>query len=145
VLEACSSFNDVKLEVAVGDGEPALNTKVKKLYCEAGNIDNCPCIDMLEKLDAAALLRKATPNGEVLVIKGSEKSGYSQDRCYTDATSLRAEFAKGEAAIHPGDLKGSVGPLIRAILAPLLQCKDAAFTKAHKDLANAAKKNAKKK
>merc|ERR1712110_856793 len=100
---------------------------------------------MLEKLDAMALLRKNNPNGELFVIKGSEKSGYTEDRCYKDAATLRAEFAKGEATIHPGDLKGSFGPLMRAVLGPLFQCKEAAFTKAHKDLANAAKKTAKKK
>jgi len=58
---------------------------------------------------------------------------------------VREEFAKGEAAIHPGDLKASVTPLVRAVLGPLLQCKDASFVKAHKDLANAAKKMGKTK
>jgi len=140
-----AEFKDVAFDVLVGDGEPAVNGKVKKFYCLAGDVDNNPCIDLLEKLDAAGRLRKATTNGEFLVIKGSEKSGHPDDRFFNDSKSVREEFAKGEAVIHPGDLKASVTPLVRAVIRPLLQCKEASFVKAHKDLANAAKKAGKKK
>jgi len=145
VLEADNSFKDCSLDVLVGEGEPAINSKVKKLYCLAGDIDNCPCVDVLEKLDATGLLRNANPNGELLVIKGSEKSGHLEDRRFKDATALREDFKKGEATIHPGDLKGAVGPLVRVVLGPIFQCKAPEFTKAHKQLADAAKKASKKK
>merc|ERR1712032_276115 len=144
-LAPIAAFTDVAFDVLVGDGEPAVNGKIKKFYCLAGDVENNPCIDLLEKLDAAGRLRKATPNGEFLVIKGSEKSGHPSDRFFPDSKAVREEFAKGEAAIHPGDLKASVTPLVRAVLGPLLQCKDASFVKAHKDLANAAKKMGKTK
>jgi len=145
ILGTGASFSDIALGVMVGEGEPAINGKVKKLYCMGGDVENCPCIDILEKLDAAGQARKSNPNSEFLVIKGSEKSGHLEDRCFQDAKSLRAEFAKGEDTLHPGDLKGAMGPVVRDLLAPIFKCKDEGFTKAHKELANAAKKSQKKK
>lgn len=144
VDDAPVTFKDVSLDVLVGDGEPAINSKIKKIYCLAGDIENCPCVDILEKLDATGQLRRATQSKELLVIKGSEKSGHPDDRAFKDAKAIKDEFAKGEAAIHPGDLKASVSPAVRAVLGPILQCKDADFTKAHKQLSDAAKKSKKK-
>eukprot|EP00928_Gymnodinium_smaydae_P023456 TRINITY_DN19356_c0_g1_i1.p1 TRINITY_DN19356_c0_g1~~TRINITY_DN19356_c0_g1_i1.p1 ORF type:complete len:879 (+),score=155.44 TRINITY_DN19356_c0_g1_i1:139-2775(+) len=145
VVTACALSKDVPFGVMIGEGEAALNTKIKKFYCLAGDVENNPCIETLEKLDAAGALRRNNPKDEFLVIKGSEKSGYPEDRCFADAKRLRDEFAKGETAIHPGDLKASVAPLVRGVLGPLFACKDAAFTKAHKELSAAAKKAPKKK
>eukprot|EP00930_Biecheleria_cincta_P023568 TRINITY_DN17017_c0_g2_i1.p1 TRINITY_DN17017_c0_g2~~TRINITY_DN17017_c0_g2_i1.p1 ORF type:complete len:874 (+),score=185.29 TRINITY_DN17017_c0_g2_i1:65-2623(+) len=144
VEDAAVTFKDVSLDVLVGDGEPAINSKIKKLYCLAGDIENCPCVDLLEKLDATGQLRRATQVQELLVIKGSEKSGHPEDRTFKDAKAVKDEFAKGEAAIHPGDLKASVSPAVRTVLGPILQCKDPDFTKAHKQLSDAAKKLKKK-
>lgn len=144
VLDTGMSFSDVRFDVLIGEGEPAINGKIKKFYCLAGDIDNCPCIDILEKLDASGQLRKANPNGEFLVIKGSEKSGHPEDRCFKEAKDLREEFAKGEIALHPGDLKASASLLIRSVIGPIFQCKVPEFTKACKQLADAAKKVAKK-
>mmetsp|Transcript_73830 Transcript_73830/g.171247 ORF Transcript_73830/g.171247 Transcript_73830/m.171247 type:complete len:857 (+) Transcript_73830:83-2653(+) len=145
ILELEPTFTDVPLEVLVGDGEPTVNGRVKKLFCLAGDAVNCPCIDLLEKLDATGQLRRHNPNGEFLVISGNAKSGHLEDRAYSNAASIREAFSQGEASVHPGDLKAAVAPLVRAVLGPLLQCKDPGFLKAHKELANAAKKSVKKK
>ena len=135
---------DAPADVAVGDGEllllepqPDVVKKIKKAFCEPGNVAHCPPIALAVEV-ALAYGEGAAPRQLVVPSKGAEPQSFGS------GAQLQAAFAAG--TLHPGDLKPAVrdaawGTLsrVRAAVAA-----DNALAAAEKEVAKAAKKNKKK-
>ncbi|KAL7468400.1 hypothetical protein ACHAXS_008629 [Conticribra weissflogii] len=84
-------------------------SKMKKAFCEPGNVDFCPPIELLAyfaNLDGSAENAK-----EVTVHRSPENGG---DVTYTSKSQLVRDFSSG--ALHPGDLKAAVSSVIVDVL-----------------------------
>jgi len=133
LLEAGDGF-EVDTNIMLTDKEIELNKKVKKAFCEPGNINFCPPIswvgELLKLQDSFDITRKAENGG---------------DLSYTDVERLRKDFESG--ALHPGDLKPALQKNLNAILEPVRAAlKDSDIVKkAEKELENYAKSQQKKK
>ena len=110
-------------------------SKMKKAFCEPGNIGFCPPIDLAFSL----LLQR----GQALHILRSEENG--GNRTYESFDDLQREFADG--SLHPGDLKTAVGGSVVTILESISAGikEDAETQKAAKTLKQLHKKMAKSK
>merc|ERR1712099_156234 len=75
--------------IMLTDKEIDVNRKVKKAFCEPGNISFCPPISWVGELLA---LQK-----EFLISRKPDNGG---DKSYTDVEELRKDFGSG--ALHPG-------------------------------------------
>merc|ERR1712176_1421964 len=110
------------------------NKKMKKAFCEPGNVKFCP---VLAWTDALLVHHK-----ELLIKRKPDNGG---DKTYTDVKSVQADYASG--ALHPGDLKPAVGKLLNVALENMRTSVKASkeLQKAQKDLDAIAKAKAKKK
>lgn len=125
------------LELVVGEQDNFVNTKIKKCFCEAGNVETNPCIEFMN------LLNKALTRSEFLEVKRSEENG--GNKVYSNVEGLRADFKS--LALHPGDLKASCRENVKSTLQPLFDALkgDKDFKNACKALENFEKKMNKKK
>merc|ERR1712190_238440 len=135
LLEDCDGL-EVDTNIMLTDKEIDVNKKVKKAFCQPGNVSFCPPIAWVGEL---LKVRK-----EFVVTRKPDNGG---DKTYTDVEHLRKDFESGE--LHPGDLKPSLGKKINAFLEKVrgpLKDSDVA-KKAQKELDNfaAAQKKAQKK
>jgi tyrosyl-tRNA synthetase len=116
------------------DKEIDVNKKMKKSFCEPGNVGFCPPISLVGELLA---FRK-----EFVITRKPENGG---DKSYTDVAALREDYASG--SLHPGDLKPAVQKAVNAFYEDIrtgLKDNDV-LKKAVKDLENYAKAQQKKK
>jgi tyrosyl-tRNA synthetase len=81
-------------------------SKMKKAFCEPGNISFCPPITL-----AATFSLGEGNEGSFLVHRSAENGG---DRLYETSSELEKEFADG--TLHPGDLKAATTALMFGIL-----------------------------
>ena len=106
--------------------------KMKKAFCEPGNIEYCPPI----------VLAIAFGPPEIEIKRSPENGG---DVIYTKQAEMEADFKSG--ALHPGDLKATATAIMVGVLDKLAAAikgdKDA--TKASKALKAFQKKMSKKK
>mmetsp|Transcript_22662 Transcript_22662/g.29060 ORF Transcript_22662/g.29060 Transcript_22662/m.29060 type:complete len:241 (-) Transcript_22662:125-847(-) len=85
-------------------------SKMKKAFCEPGNVDFCPPIELLAYFGGMA-----TGGGGGVTISRSEENGGNVT--YTAKEDLLKDFASG--ALHPGDLKGAVSAIMVEVLTKL--------------------------
>jgi len=112
-------------------------SKMKKAFCEPGNIGFCPPIAIASEFAIGSL------GGGTLSIRRSEENGGDKD--YTSVQELESDYANG--SLHPGDLKAATALLSIGFLEKLSAGykADPAVLKATKDLKNFQKKLAKMK
>eukprot|EP00929_Paragymnodinium_shiwhaense_P087482 TRINITY_DN4764_c0_g2_i1.p1 TRINITY_DN4764_c0_g2~~TRINITY_DN4764_c0_g2_i1.p1 ORF type:complete len:753 (+),score=267.95 TRINITY_DN4764_c0_g2_i1:87-2345(+) len=126
---------EADVNVMLTDKDLDVNRKIKKAFCQGGNVESCP------PLFWAGELMKLT--GAPLEITRKPDNG--GDKSYTEAKPLKEDFASG--ALHPGDLKPAVSKMVNKVLETLraeLKSSDV-LKKAQKDLENLLKASAKKK
>jgi len=107
-------------------------SKMKKAFCEPGNIEFCPPI----------VVSFAFSGGEIKVSRSEENGG---DITYTNQTDVENDFKSG--ALHPGDLKAAAFSIMTGTLTKISDAlkKDPNATKGAKALKAQEKKMAKKK
>lgn len=74
-------------------------SKMKKAFCEPGNVDFCPPIAVVSALSFGF---DGKTDGQVIVKRSEENGG---DVTYTSRADIERDFTSG--ALHPGDLKAS--------------------------------------
>ncbi|CAE8619548.1 unnamed protein product, partial [Polarella glacialis] len=105
-LQAAGEGLEVDTQILVTDNAMDISRKIKKAFCEPGNVDFCPPLSWVEAL----LLGE----GEFVVSRKPENGG---DLRYSDVSVMRKDFVEG--ILHPGDLKPSVGSALNTALASL--------------------------
>ena len=118
--------------------DPKVNakSKTKKSFCEPGNVDFCPPIELL------AYFGGLDSGKDVTIQRSADNGG---DIVYTSKSGLRKDFESG--SLHPGDLKGVVSTTMVQVLTSIhdeLQ-RDGEATKGVKALKAFGKKMAKQK
>ncbi|KAJ1925620.1 Tyrosine--tRNA ligase cytoplasmic [Tieghemiomyces parasiticus] len=109
------SASDPDSKIDLLDDPKAVEKKLKKAFCEEGNIaDNGLLAFTKHVLFPAASLRSADGSA-TFTIQRPEK--YGGNSVYTTYEALEKEFA--EKLVHPGDLKKSVAQGINDLLAPV--------------------------
>ena len=135
---------DAPADVAVGDGEllllepqPDVVKKIKKAFCEPGNVAHCPPIALAVEV-ALAYGEGAAPRQLVVPSKCAEPQSFGS------GAQLQAAFAAG--TLHPGDLKpaarDAVNELLQRVRAAITA--DAELKKAEKEVEKVVKRKAKK-
>jgi tyrosyl-tRNA synthetase len=87
--------------------DPKVNgkSKMKKAFCEPGNIDFCPPIELLTYFGGLG-------NGKGVTISRSPENG--GEVTYTSKAQIVQDFESG--ALHPGDLKGCIATIMVDVL-----------------------------
>merc|ERR1711972_1022439 len=93
-------------ELLLLDGQPDVQRKLKRAFCEPGKIEFCPPIVLAEEL-----ILKYSASATLVVARKPENGG---DQSFSSPADLRAAFTAGE--LHPGDLKPSVRDGVDAVL-----------------------------
>jgi len=127
-------FVEVDANIMVTDKDLDVNRKLKKSFCEIGNVDYCPAITWIGEL----LLYK----DEVVVTRKPENGG---DKTYKKASDVQTDFVSG--SLHPNDMKPALSKLLNGVMEPVRKAiKDTPnLTKAHKEIENYIKASQKKK
>jgi tyrosyl-tRNA synthetase len=114
-------------------------SKLKKAFCEPGNVEFCPPISLA---GAFAFEKNEGSVGSLTISRKPENGG---DKTYTSLPDLQADFASG--ALHPGDLKTAVSTLAVGVLDDIATAlkTDKEIQQAVKALKNYQKKAAKAK
>ena len=81
-------------------------SKMKKAFCEPGNVDFCPPIELL------AYFGGLDAGGKEVTISRSPDNG--GDVTYTTKAAVLTDFESG--ALHPGDLKGVISTIMVEVL-----------------------------
>lgn len=84
-------------------------SKLKKAFCEPGNVEFCPPIELL------AYFGGIEGGGDGVTISRSPDNG--GDVTYTTKNALLKDFESG--ALHPGDLKGATSGIMVEVLTKL--------------------------
>jgi len=103
-----SSDEDSKIDLL--DSAGALKKKLKKAFCEPGNITDNGILSFCKYVIIPVALK-----GDAFVIQRNEDHGGNAS--YSSYEDLEAAFAKEE--IHPGDLKSSVERYMNNLLDPV--------------------------
>lgn len=122
--------------------DPKVNgkSKMKKAFCEPGNIDFCPPIALLAYF--GGLDSGESGKGGVTISRSAENGG---DVTYTSKSQVEADFKSG--ALHPGDLKGCISTIMVEVLTKTSEAikNDGSAAKGVKALKAWAKKMSKQK
>ncbi|CAG8511354.1 11273_t:CDS:2 [Ambispora leptoticha] len=107
------SSSDVDSKIDLLDDEATVNKKLKKAFCEEGNITDNGVLSFVKSV----LFPLGSLNGQTpkFVIKRPEK--YGGDVTYTEYQSLEDDFR--DKKVHPGDLKTSAALAINNLLGPI--------------------------
>lgn len=109
-----SSEEDSKIDLL--DDPAAVKRKLKKAFCEPGNIEDNGILAFV-KYVLFALIQKS----EGFVINRDQQHG--GDLTFHEYAALESAFAAGE--VHPGDLKSAVEKYLNCILEPIRKDFDA--------------------
>jgi len=127
--------------------DPKVNgkSKMKKAFCEPGNIDFCPPIALLTYfggLDSGSSGSGSGAGKGVTISRSPENGG---DVTYTSKSQVEADFESG--ALHPGDLKGCTSTIMVEVLTKTSEAikKDGSAAKGVKALKAWEKKMSKQK
>jgi len=91
-------------DIFVLDNSMDVGRKLKRAFCEPGNIEHCPPITLIDACVFSI--------GASLTVTRKEENG--GDVTYSALAELRADFKSG--AMHPGDLKPFVTKAVDAFL-----------------------------
>ena len=129
LMEGPANVDD---DIFVLDNSMDVGRKMKRAFCEPGNVEHCPPIMLTDACVFAT--------GGTLDIGRKEENG--GDKSYTNIEELQADFKAG--ALHPGDLKPAVTKLVDAFLQHVRErCKTNDDAKnAEKDIKDYLKKAA---
>jgi tyrosyl-tRNA synthetase len=130
-------YYDVDGELLLFDAQPDVQRKMKKAFCEPGNVAQNPVLSIVEEVVLPF-------SGERrLVVQRKEENG--GDLTFEGSAQLRAAFASGD--LHPGDFKPSVRDAVDAVLERVRAAvkADPELGKAQKEVEKVAKRGAKKK
>eukprot|EP00927_Polykrikos_kofoidii_P021104 TRINITY_DN2009_c0_g1_i1.p1 TRINITY_DN2009_c0_g1~~TRINITY_DN2009_c0_g1_i1.p1 ORF type:complete len:741 (+),score=177.25 TRINITY_DN2009_c0_g1_i1:66-2288(+) len=89
--------------IFVTDKDLDVNRKIKKSFCEIGNIQFCPALSWISEL--------LEYKKEIAVTRKPENGG---DKAYTDASAMQDDFSSG--ALHPNDMKPAVSRTVNAVM-----------------------------
>jgi len=101
------SKSDPNSGIFIHDTDDEIRTKIKKAWCEEGNIQNNPLLDFSKNV----ILHEFNE----IKVERPEKFGGNVD--YTDYNQLESDFAAKK--LHPTDLKQSVGNYLIKVVAPI--------------------------
>merc|ERR550519_2542267 len=104
------SSSDADSKIDLLDNASAVKKKLKKAFCEPGNIADNGILSFSKYVIFPVVLKK-----EKFVIERSEEHGGNAE--YETYEKLEEAFAKEE--IHPGDLKAAVEKYLNGLLAPV--------------------------
>jgi len=90
--------------------ESALKKKVKAAFCEEGNVEFNPLLDI-----ARDIILPLLPQGEKFLI--SRSADHGGDLHFASSKELNESFAS--KAVHPGDLKNSLLGYLKELIAPI--------------------------
>lgn len=107
-----SSEDESKIDLL--DSPANVRKKLKKAFCEPGNIENNGVLSFVKHVLFPLL------KGEPFVVPRSKEHG--GDLFYTKFADVEADFAKEK--LHPGDLKAGVGIYINMLLDPIRKIFD---------------------
>mmetsp|Transcript_18149 Transcript_18149/g.30326 ORF Transcript_18149/g.30326 Transcript_18149/m.30326 type:complete len:888 (-) Transcript_18149:351-3014(-) len=126
---------DADAELLLLDGPSDVQRKLKRAFCEPGNVAFCPPLTL-----ARRVVLPLAADRQLHVNRKSEDGG---NAVFIDADEMDKAFKEG--ALHPGDLKPAVRDAIDAILQGVRQAvqKDSALGQAQKDLEKVIKRSAK--
>jgi tyrosyl-tRNA synthetase len=93
--------------IFMDDTEQEVKTKIKKAFCEPGNIEVNPCIEYIQYI--------VLPSTGSFTVSRDEKNG--GDISYTDIEELKKDFK--DQKIHPSELKPSLSTAINKLLEPI--------------------------
>jgi len=102
-----SSEADSKIDLL--DAPSAIKKKLKKAFCEEGNIENNGPLSFTKHVLFGC-------HGQFEVLRKEEWGG---NKIYKEFQELEDDFKNKE--VHPGDLKNSVGAAIDRLLAPIIK------------------------
>jgi len=126
---------DPDAELYLFDAQLDVQRKMKKAFCEPGNVNHCPPIAVFEQVVLPYSAERQ------LVVKRKEENG--GDLSFTSAEQLVATYASGE--LHPGDLKPAVRDAVDAVLQRVRSCvqADSELSKAEKEVQKVVKRKKK--
>jgi len=101
------SKSDPNSGIFIHDTDEEITSKIKKAWCEEGNIQNNPLLDFAKNV----ILHEF----EEMKAERPEKFGGNVD--YTDYNQLESDFAAKK--LHPMDLKQTVGNYLIKVVAPI--------------------------
>ncbi|MDH3610178.1 MAG: tyrosine--tRNA ligase [Nitrosopumilus sp.] len=101
------SKSDPNSGIFIHDADEDITTKIKKAWCEEGNIQNNPLLDFSKDV----ILHEFNE----MKVERPEKFGGNVD--YTDYNQLESDFAAKK--LHPTDLKQTVGNYLIKVVAPI--------------------------
>lgn len=108
------SASDPDSKIDLLDDAEAVNRKLRKAFCEEGNINENPVLGFVKIV--LLPISSLTHGGEGrFVVRRPEKFG--GDAIYSDYASLEADFAAKK--LHPLDLKQGVADALNGLLAPI--------------------------
>jgi tyrosyl-tRNA synthetase len=108
------SASDPDSKIDLLDDEEAVNRKLRKAFCEEGNVTENPVLGFVKIV--LLPISSLTHGGDGrFVVRRPEKFG--GDVVYTDFTTLESDFAAKK--LHPVDLKQGVADALNLLLAPI--------------------------
>eukprot|EP00049_Salpingoeca_infusionum_P018046 m.355494 g.355494 ORF g.355494 m.355494 type:complete len:523 (-) comp17264_c0_seq1:499-2067(-) len=99
------SSSEVDSKIDLLDSPAQVKKKIKKVFCEQGNIEKNPLLEWIKSV--IFLIRSDFP----LLVRDQEP------KIFTEYQPLEDAFAAGE--IHPADLKASMVAVLNELLAPI--------------------------
>ena len=110
--------------------QPDLQKKIKKAFCEPGNVAHCPPIVLAREVVLAH------GEGQALAVKEAR---------FGSAAQIEEAFASG--ALHPADLKPAVRDAVEAVVARVRKAvqEDKELAAAEKEMAKVLKRMTSKK
>jgi tyrosyl-tRNA synthetase len=101
------SKSDPKSSVFIHDSDDEIQSKIKKAWCEEGNTENNPLLEISKQL----IFHKFNE----IKVERPEKFGGNVE--YSDYSQLEADF--GAKKLHPTDLKQTVSNYLIKIIGPI--------------------------
>ena len=139
-LEAHATENDEYY--LMDDPKVHGKSKMKKAFCQPGNMEFCPVISVLSAFQHLNLGPSSETCDTITIHRTPENGG---DVTYATAEEMTIDFANG--SLHPGDLKAAASTLMVSVLERLSESikKDGEASKGAKALKAFEKKNKSKK
>ncbi len=101
------SSSDLNSMISVKDSTETIKKKINSAFCEAGNIEQNPVMDIMELI--------IYPLKKTILIERPEKFGGNLE--YSNIENLKKDFA--EKKLHPMDLKQEVSKSLNQIIEPI--------------------------
>lgn len=101
------SKTDPNSGIFIHDSDNEINSKIKKAWCEEGNIDNNPLLEITKHV----ILHEF----KEIHVERPEKFGGNV--VYTNSSQLESDFSQKK--LHPSDLKKMVGNYLIKIISPI--------------------------